>query len=254
MNPDFGRSAGDYGRHRLGFPEAFWERLRPFGIGIPGQRVLDLGTGTGTIARGMALRGCEVTGLDRSAEMMAEAGRIDQQAGVNVRYVVATAEETGLPGGSFDVVTAGQCWHWFDRPRVAVEARRLLDRGGRLVIAHYDWIPLPGNVVAATEALILKHNPAWKGSRGTGIYPWWPGDVAVAGFGDIETVSVDIPAIYSHEGWRGRVRASAGIGPSLSPEGIAAFDAELAGLLARDFPSDPIETHHRLWVLVCRAP
>ena len=41
----------------------------------------------------------------------------------------------------------------------ALEARRLLAPSGRLVIAHFDWLPLPGNVVEATEALIKAHNP-----------------------------------------------------------------------------------------------
>ena len=71
-----------------------------------------------------------------------------------MRYVTARAEQTDLPDASFDVVTAGQCWHWFDRPKAAQEVRRLLVSKGWLVIAHFDWIPLPGNVVEATEKLI----------------------------------------------------------------------------------------------------
>jgi len=251
---DFGRTASDYGQHRAGFPNVLWDRLRPFGIGAPGQRVLDIGTGTGTIARGFALRGCDVTGLDRSVEMMAEAARLDQMAGATARYVVATAEETGLPPASFDVVCAGQCWHWFDRARAANEMRRVLRPGGALVIAHYDWIPLPGNVAEATEALILEYNPAWGYSGRTGIYPDWPTDVAIAGFGEIETFSTDVPALYTHESWRGRIRASAGVGVALSTDRVAAFDRELADVLAHRFPADPLEVPHRLWALVCRAP
>ena len=123
---DFGKTADDYGRHRAGFPPAFFERLAAMGLLRPGIRALDLGTGTGTIARGLAIRGCETTGLDRSEPLMTEAARLDREAGVTVRYVGASAEETGLPASSFDLVTAGQCWHWFDRSRAAVEARRIL--------------------------------------------------------------------------------------------------------------------------------
>lgn len=253
MPVDFGKTASDYGRHRTGFPNELWERLSPFGVGLPGQRVLDVGTGTGTIARGFALRGCSVTGIDRAPEMVAEAERLDREAGVTVRYFVAAAEETGLPALAFDVVCAGQCWHWFDRARAASEVRRILVTGGRLVIAHYDWLPLSGNVVQATEQLILKHNPEWGLAGRTGVYPAWPTDVAEAGFGEIETFSTDVPAIYSHEGWRGRIRASAGVGASLSPEGVVAFDAELREMLARWFPADPMVVPHRLWALVCRS-
>ena len=159
---DFGKTAGDYAKHRAGFPERCFERLRDAGVASPGMKALDLGTGTGTVARGLALLGCEVTGLDPSEALTAQAVDLDRDAGVTVRYVTATAEETGFANESFDLVTAGQCWHWFDRAKAAAEAMRLLKSGGWLVIAHFDWIPLPGNVVHATEQLILKHNPNWR--------------------------------------------------------------------------------------------
>jgi hypothetical protein len=55
MNIDFGRTAGDSGRHRAGFPDSMFERLTQYGVGLRGQRVVDVGTGTGTVARGFAL-------------------------------------------------------------------------------------------------------------------------------------------------------------------------------------------------------
>jgi SAM-dependent methyltransferase len=251
---DFGKTASDYSKHRAGFPEAFFERVATFGVGRPGQRLLDLGTGTGTLARGFARRGCEVTALDPSEPLLEQAKLLDQEAEVTIRYVVSKAEETYLPAASFEVVTAGQCWHWFDRPRAAQETRRLLVTGGQLVIAHFDWIPLPGNVVEATERLIEQHNPDWKMGGGTGLYPAWLHDIAVAGFLDIETFSFDTPAGYTHEAWRGRIRASAGVAAVLPPERVAQFDAELARLLMGRFPEDPLVVPHRVFAVVCRAP
>ena len=99
------------------------------GIGRAGARTLDLGTGTGTIARSLAQRGCDSIGLDRSAPLMEEARRMDREAGVTVRSVEAAAEDTGFPEASFDLVIAGQCWFWFDRQRAANEARRILKPG-----------------------------------------------------------------------------------------------------------------------------
>ena len=51
-------------------------RSSRWGIGQPGQGVVDLGTGAGTLARGFALRGCRVLGIDLSQEMLAEAKRL----------------------------------------------------------------------------------------------------------------------------------------------------------------------------------
>jgi SAM-dependent methyltransferase len=194
-----------------------------------------------------------VIGIDPSAAMLDQARALDAEAGVDVEYRVATAEETGLPGGTADVVTAGQCWHWFDRAGAAREVARVLRPDGTVVIAHFDWIPLAGNVAHATEELILAHNPAWKGAAGLGMYPSWLRDLGGAGFRALETFSYDLDVPYTPEGWRGRIRASAGIGATLAPDHVAAFDAALAVLLASRFPGDVLPVLHRVFAVVARG-
>ncbi len=254
MEPDFGRTAQDYAEHRAGFPESFFERLAARGIGVAGQRGVDLGTGTGTLARGFARRGCEVTGIDPAAAMLEQARALDERAGVRSEYRTGRAEQTGLDARCTDVVTAGQCWHWFDRPAAAREISRILRPGGFLVIAHFDWIPLPGNVVEATEALIEAHNPDWKLAGGLGVHPRWLRDLGEAGYREIESFSYDVEAPYAPASWRGRVRASAGVAASLPPERIAAFDRELAALLEERFPGDRIGVPHRVFAVIARPP
>jgi SAM-dependent methyltransferase len=254
MTIDFGKTADDYGTYRQGFPQRFFDELVQRELLGPNQRVLDLGTGTGTLARGAALHGSSVVALDIAPELIDKAKVLDQQARVTVTYHIASAEQTGLDDAMFDLVMAGQCWHWFDRPVAAQEIKRLLVPGGAVVIAHLDWIPLPGNVVEATEQLILKHNPDWKMSGGTGLYPAWLGDLATAGFTDIETFSFDLDLMYTAEAWRGRIRASAGIAASLSAEEVAAFDRELHKLLQIDYPDEPLAVHHRVWTVIGCKP
>ena len=248
---DFGRTAHDYARFRPGFPEAFFTRLDRLGVGLPGQRILDLATGTGTLARGFALRQCEVFGLDRSAELVAEAERLDAEAGVHVEYVVGTAEDTRLAAAGFDAVSAGQCWNWFDRPRATAEAKRLLRPAGALVIAHIDWVALPGNMAETTERLLSVYNPSLTVGDGSGLYPAWLRDVALAGFREIETFSFDTAIPFSHEAWRGRIRASAAVGGSLKEREVQAFDSDLRRLLEKKF-RDPMEVPHRVWAVVAR--
>ena len=134
MKVDFGLTASDYERHRAGFADSVFERLSGWGIGTPGQDFLDLGTGTGTLARGFARRGYRVIGIDPSEEMLAKGRRLDRAAGISIDYRVGNAEDTGLGAESIDVVTAGQCWHWFNRGAVAQEVARILRIGGHIVI------------------------------------------------------------------------------------------------------------------------
>jgi SAM-dependent methyltransferase len=251
---DFGRTASDYAQHRAGFPESLFVRLAVHGVGIAGQRLLDIGTGTGTLARSFAKRGCHVTGLDPSTNLTAQARELDSEAGVSIDYLIARAEETGLLAANFDVITAGQCWHWFDRPRAAAECWRLLKPGGIVLCTNFDWLPWPGSVVEATEKLILEHNPLWPAHGGNGIHAKGFADLTGAGFEALQSFSYDEAAPYTHEGWRGRIRASAGIAASLPPEAVARFDAAHAQMLSEQFPDETLLTPHRVFALIGRKP
>jgi ubiquinone/menaquinone biosynthesis C-methylase UbiE len=233
MEYDFGLTAQDYAKHRAGFPDEFFDRVFADGIVNPNASLLDLGTGTGTLARGFAVRGCSVIGMDISTQLLEQAKDLSRQQGLDVEFRLGKAEETGLPDESFDVVSAGQCWHWFDRPRAAQEVMRLLKPGGRVLIAHFDWLPLPGNVVDGTERLIQTYNPKWYERFGNknGSYPDWFRDLREAGFEKVTSFSFDMDVPYTAEAWRGRIRASAGVGGSLSAEEVVRFDSELKYLL-----------------------
>lgn len=250
FDPDFGLTAGDYGRHRAGFPPELVARLSALGAGLPGQDILDIGTGTGSLARLFAQAGARVTGMDPAEPLLDQARELDRAAGVEVGYRVGTAEETGLPAESFDVVSAGQCWHWFDAPKAAAEIRRLLRPEGRVVIAHFDWLPLPGNLIEATEKLIVEYNPAWTMGGGTGVYPRWLTDLATAGFTGIETFSFDLDIPYTPQAWTGRIRASAGVGASLPAADVARFSEELTRIIDERFPGDILHLPHRTWAVV----
>jgi len=186
---DFGRTAADYEQHRPGFPDCFFEMLIEREWVIGGQRVLDVGTGTGSIAFGLAELNLDVTGLDISPELLDGARRTARQRGLDVRFVEGTAEATGQDAASFDIVTAGQCWWWFDSQRAASEARRVLRRRGRLLICDFSYLPLDGNVSERTEQLILRHNPGWTKAGGTGIHPEQVGALDRGEFRSVESFS-----------------------------------------------------------------
>ena len=263
MNIDFGLTANDYAQYRAGFPDAFFERVFEEEIVKTGDSLVDLGTGTGTLARGFASRGCKALGMDISEAMLEQARELSRQDGLKVEFRAAPAEETGLPDSIFDVVSAGQCWHWFDRPRAAAEVMRILKANGRVLIPHFDWIPLTGNVADMTEKLIQKYNPKWYERFGnkTGIHPDWLRDLSEAGFADIKTFSFDVDIPYTAEAWRKRISASAGVGASLSDAEVSRFDSELRLQLeeheqaaaGKEAGSHPVlKIQHRVFVVHAR--
>jgi SAM-dependent methyltransferase len=212
MTTNFGAAAEDYARFRAGFPDSLFDRLRAFGIGAAGETVVDVGTGTGTLARGFALRGCKVMGIDPDERLLIQARQLDSIASVAIDYKVGRAEAIPLGDQSADIVSAGQCWHWFDGPRAAREIGRITLPRGRIVVAYFSWLPWPGNVVDSTERLILKHNPKWQLGGGNGVFLESLPHLYAARFSEFETFSYDMNVAYARrhgEGVSGPVLVSA---------------------------------------------
>jgi len=252
---DFGRHSDDYAAHRPGLPASFYERLLAI-LPIRGSRVLDLATGPGTIALELAARGGTVVGIDISPEQIATAGRVAQERDPSghARFRVARAEHTGLAPDSFDLVTAGQCWHWFDSRAAMAEALRVLRPGGVLCIVHYSYLAEHSPAARDTEALILEFNPSWSMAGSTGMFPELVDGVIHAGFELVEQFCYQHPEAFSHAGWRGRMRTCNGVGSGgLPPPEVARFDEALGRLLSARYP-DPLTVEHRVWCVVGRKP
>ncbi len=251
---DFGKAAEDYATYRKGFPDSFFRRLLQEGIGTPGQRILDLGTGTGSMARGFAKQDATVTGVDISLEMMQQAGKLGERDGTRVTYVQGRSEAVPLASGRFDVVTAGSCWHWFDGPAAAKECMRLLKPGGLLLIAHFTYLARQGNPAGRSEELILQRNPTWPMAGSDGLEcSDWRAHLEPAGFQGILDRRYDEEVSWTHEEWRGRIRACNGVLALGKGPPIQALDRDLAALLKAEFPEEPMRIPHRICMISGRA-
>jgi SAM-dependent methyltransferase len=120
----------------------------------PGERILDVATGTGWTARRIAVRGARVTGVD-IGEGVIEAAR-DLSEGYDIDFRVGDAEALPFPDGHFDaVVSTFGVMFCADPEQAASELARVVKPGGRLALAN--WAPDSG--VFGMFKLIKSHTP-----------------------------------------------------------------------------------------------
>lgn len=123
-----------------GIPEAKIQILPP----VEGKDVVELGCGTAYVAAWLKKRGARrVVGVDVTPAQLATARRMDKKFGLGIELVEANAEETGLPGDSFDVaISEYGASIWCDPYKWIPEAARLLRSGGELVFLRNSTLSI----------------------------------------------------------------------------------------------------------------
>ncbi|GAA1953569.1 class I SAM-dependent methyltransferase [Nocardioides panacihumi] len=123
----FGKVAESYDRGRPGYPREAVEWL----VGPGPRSILELGAGTGKLTRTLVELGHDVHATDPDEAML----DILRRHLPDVRTSVGGAESIPAPDLSYDVVIAGQAFHWFDLDKALPEISRVLNPGGTLALA-----------------------------------------------------------------------------------------------------------------------
>jgi len=123
----------------------------------PGERILDVATGTGWSARNVARTGATVTGVDISEELLAAAGELSAHVRPAITFQQADAERLPFADGAFDgIISTFGVMFALDQAQAAVELARVCRSGGRLALA--TWAP--AGAVAQFFGVIAQHSDA----------------------------------------------------------------------------------------------
>ncbi|QQE75823.1 class I SAM-dependent methyltransferase [Brevibacillus composti] len=131
--------------NKMSFVSAFGKGVLEWLQPAPGEKILDLGCGTGDLAQEMAAAGAYPTGIDHSAEMIATA----KKKYPHLPFLVADAH-TFRTAEEYDAVFSNAALHWMKQPEDAIESIWLALRPGGRFVAEFGGA---GNVEQVVHAL-----------------------------------------------------------------------------------------------------
>lgn len=236
---DFGRTSELYAKYRDIYPPELYDRLTALGVGQAGTCWLDLGTGTGVLPLNLVQNGAKIVGTDVSASQIDAAKAAAEAKNADVSFLVSPAETLPFADGSFDCVTAAQCFWYFEREKAIDEIRRVLRPNG-LFVKIYLTYSLRDPIARRSYRLVKRLNPDWS-SGSTGYR-----DVYDHPFpnGKVQVMDCDLP--FTRETWHGRMCACRGTLASMDETTFRIWDARHRKMLAK--MPESFTVRHRLYI------
>lgn len=234
-NFDWSMASSDYAKYRDIYPKEMYQMLNCFGVGKKGQKILDIGTGTGVIPRNMYACGYEgdFYGIDIADGQIAMAKELSKSSNMDISYKVCSAEKLDFDNDSFDTVIAVQCWSYLDKSKVIPEIKRVLKPDGELIVAFMSWLPEENEIVKKSFDMVHEFNPSWNGydhRTEVTVPKWVEGNFRMTTF---HAFDADVP--FTSQSWNGRMKASRGVGATLSPKEVEAFSKKHLKMIENDF-------------------
>jgi SAM-dependent methyltransferase len=258
----FEGTAEDYDRYRLPYPHALIERirtdLRPDGTG----RLVDLGAGTGQVARGLRQFFADVIAVDPEPDMVEYGRARSAREGDAIEWRLGRAEDVDFPSGSLDVVASGNAFHRFDRPVVAKKAADWLRPDGAILVmwsnAFTDPAWTEGGLLQAEISRVLEEWHKRSGADARVPVGWerkeYPDDVVLreAGFRRLVDHEVRLRHTWTVDTIIGFLRATSASSRAALGDFHDAFEADLRKTLLDVDRSGRYEQEVRYGALIAR--
>lgn len=246
---DFGSLAEVYARARPGYPAALVDRLIERAGVTAGERIAELGAGTGRLTERLAARGLRVIAIEPSAAMRARAPELE-----GVEWREGSFAASTLRPGEVPWIVAAQAFHWADAAHDLPRMRRALRPGGRLSVLWNDRDLAASALLRTTRALIDRMVPGF--DEGYRQRDW---AAVLVSTGDFEAVEADelrhaVPMSHARflDLWRSHNKLNIAAREAHGDAGMREFLAELAAVLEREQP-DPMPVHYRCRAWTARA-
>ncbi len=248
----FKGTAWYYARYRLAYPKAVISLLREQ---IGGERLVDLGCGTGELSVPMANYVKEVIGVDPQEEMLNEARLRASRADIsNISWRCCRAEDLNIEPSSVDMVTIGAAFHWMDRPLVVARAGRWLKKGAPIAILGWNstWNGQEPWQEIAREVLTNWLGPRKAGKKGSFIEPSEPHEVVLAKAGCHVTETVfEEPQCWSLEEFIGYLYSTSFASHEVIGDRALAFEEDMRRRLLQFDSSGIYKEKVRFYCLTC---
>lgn len=159
----FEQVAGEWDAMRRGFfPDSLAAVVVRAAVVQPGQRVADIGAGTGFLSAAILEAGAQPVAVDESAAMLAQL----QARIAGAEIVLSAAVPLALPDDSLDAVVGNMLLHHVEEPAAAIrEMARALKAGGRLALSDLDRHD--------DEQMLAEHHDRWPGFDRAQIVAWF---------------------------------------------------------------------------------
>jgi 2-polyprenyl-3-methyl-5-hydroxy-6-metoxy-1,4-benzoquinol methylase len=247
-----------YERYRLGYPQRLVHRVAALLELVPGDAVLDLGTGPGLLAVPFARAGMAVTAADPEPNMLEAASQAAEAAGQRLTLWQGGSYDLTPDMGPFRLVTIGRAFHWMDRAATLAMLDKIVAPGGGVAFFHDAHPDTPENRWFRTLRDVsdrhTKDNAAHVTDRRRGAHHRYEPYLFASAFTLLDGLSVTSRKDITLDEIVGRAYSMSSCAPDRLGNRKEAFEADLRASLAPHARDGKFIEIAEMVALVARRP